>query len=723
MFIARFGCKDGISLSYQLTPTTCPTGTNGKLLAIPSEVNSWSYQWDGQNATGETTPQVSGLIDSVKYFTTITSPGGCAYNDSIIMTHKPALQVNLEDSITVKCLASNDGIATIIPSAGNITGDSLTSDYHYIWDDGNTDSLRTDLTVGIHIVTISDLCEDTTQIIDTVKVGHIPTLQAYVQNQNVIVLCDTSTNGVGRVIYQDGVSPYTFQWENSNTPNTSDVAHDLNVGLHHVTITDFCNVPIIDSVRIVNVPTIGAQITEIQNATCSGMTNGQATVTVYNGVEPYNYQWSASASDTSFANDLPGDSIIYVTVSDICHERIDSVHIGVNPQMEISIDNIVNARCLTTNDGSANINLTNQQGNITYQWSASASDSAIANDLPGDSTVYITVTDMCGPKTDSVYIGVNPAKEITFINIQNANCNNSADGQAEAVITYGQDTVTYLWSSGDTLALATTLNGGYAYLTVTDLCGPIVDSVLIGVEPALQVTTDIQNNKCNSDSTGSITLNLENQFGPIQYIWANLSDTTQTIDSLSAGTYYFTVIDACNDTVRDSAVVVQPLALTDSVIITKASDLNTNNGSILLIVAGGTPTYNYDWSNGNITSENTNLMAGTYYYTISDANNCSITDSVVVEAEKYDVVIYNTFTPNGDGVNDVWNIKNIEHFPDAEVKIFGQWGNEVFVSEKGYPKAWDGTNNGKELPAGTYYYIIKLDDDTPDKSGYVTIVK
>ncbi len=721
-FIAKYGCRTDISITYQQTPTTCPGGSNGKLLAIPSEVDSWAYTWDGQNATGETSSQVTNLVDSVWYYTTITSPKGCAYNDSIQMTHKPALQATLIDTLTVRCDNSNDGIAAVIPSNGNITGDTLTSDYHYLWSDGSTDSLRTDLGVGQYTVTVSDLCGDTSQVVDTINIGYLPKLQAYIQNQNVIVLCDTSTNGIGRVIYQDGVAPYSFQWENSNSDTS--IARDLNVGLHHVTITDFCNQPIVDSVRIVNIPTIGAAIveSEVENATCSGMNNGKARVRVYNGVEPYNYAWSQSASDTSFANDLPGDSMVYVTVSDICHQIVDSVRIGVNPEMEITIDNIVNARCRTTNDGQAHISLNNEQGDITYAWSLSASDSANAVDLPGDTMVYVSVTDMCGTKTDSAHIGLNPALEISFTNVNSANCQNSADGQAMAIVENWQDTVAYLWENGDTLALSTSLNGGYQHITVTDLCGPVVDSVEIGVKPAMTVDATVQDNKCNSDSTGSVLLTTENAFGLIHYLWSN-NDTTSNPDSLTAGTYFYTVVDACNDTIRDSIVVNQPTKLQDSVVVTNASDLNTADGSAILIASGGTGTYNYDWSNGNISADNLNLQVGTYYYTITDANNCTVSDSVVIDANEYDVVIYNTFTPNGDGVNDVWNIKNINYFPKATVKIYSQWGNQVFSSEEGYPKAWDGTNNGKELPAGTYYYIIKLDENTPDKSGYVTIVK
>jgi gliding motility-associated-like protein len=85
--------------------------------------------------------------------------------------------------------------------------------------------------------------------------------------------------------------------------------------------------------------------------------------------------------------------------------------------------------------------------------------------------------------------------------------------------------------------------------------------------------------------------------------------------------------------------------------------------------------------------------------------------------------IYDGFSPNGDKKNDTWIIKNIQQYPLAKVKVFNRWGNEVFESETGYPKPWDGTFNGDPVPLGAYYYIIDLGSSLTPKSGSVTIVR
>ncbi len=111
-----------------------------------------------------------------------------------------------------------------------------------------------------------------------------------------------------------------------------------------------------------------------------------------------------------------------------------------------------------------------------------------------------------------------------------------------------------------------------------------------------------------------------------------------------------------------------------------------------------------------------------YLLTVTSANGCGIsTDNVFVRVfEK--IVIPSTFTPNNDGVNDIWNIEALETYPDGVISVFNRNGKQVFQS-RGYGKPWDGKFNGSLLPAGTYYYVIDLKNDTPKLSGWVLLVR
>ncbi|WP_299990103.1 gliding motility-associated C-terminal domain-containing protein [uncultured Pontibacter sp.] len=111
----------------------------------------------------------------------------------------------------------------------------------------------------------------------------------------------------------------------------------------------------------------------------------------------------------------------------------------------------------------------------------------------------------------------------------------------------------------------------------------------------------------------------------------------------------------------------------------------------------------------------------TYTVTITTEEGCTATDEVTVTVIPA-ITAPNAFSPNGDRVNDVWEIENIQNYPDARVEIFNRWGNQIFNST-GYATPWDGTYNGESLPVATYYYIIYLNSSEKPISGHVTIIR
>lgn len=111
----------------------------------------------------------------------------------------------------------------------------------------------------------------------------------------------------------------------------------------------------------------------------------------------------------------------------------------------------------------------------------------------------------------------------------------------------------------------------------------------------------------------------------------------------------------------------------------------------------------------------------TYTLTVTDSRGCVSQDAVMVIVSP-ELKIDNTFTPNGDGVNDYWNITGLIAYTDASVDIFDRYGQKVFHS-LGYPKPWDGTYNGKPVPTGTYYYVITTNYNGQVLSGWVAVIR
>jgi len=154
-----------------------------------------------------------------------------------------------------------------------------------------------------------------------------------------------------------------------------------------------------------------------------------------------------------------------------------------------------------------------------------------------------------------------------------------------------------------------------------------------------------------------------------------------------------------------------------------------NLGKDRVICSGETTTLNpgkfstYKWQDGSTNPVFKVTAGGTYSVTVTDSSGCLQADTVQISDINCSVIpIPNTFTPNGDGINDTWNIPLLQYFPTCTIFIYTRWGRQVFNSI-GYSQPWDGTLHGKPLPAGVYYYVINLQNNTPILSGFVTILR
>ena len=112
-----------------------------------------------------------------------------------------------------------------------------------------------------------------------------------------------------------------------------------------------------------------------------------------------------------------------------------------------------------------------------------------------------------------------------------------------------------------------------------------------------------------------------------------------------------------------------------------------------------------------------------YIVTAIGENGCIGTDTVNVIVDLA-FEVNDGFSPNGDGVNDVWQIDILQDYPQAEVEVYTRWGKLIYKSPVPYV-GWDGTFNGNDMPVGTFYYAIKLNDGVNNKpiTGTITIIK
>ncbi|WP_316843066.1 gliding motility-associated C-terminal domain-containing protein, partial [Pedobacter gandavensis] len=139
-------------------------------------------------------------------------------------------------------------------------------------------------------------------------------------------------------------------------------------------------------------------------------------------------------------------------------------------------------------------------------------------------------------------------------------------------------------------------------------------------------------------------------------------------------------------------------------------------------------TLSYKWSPGTFLDRDNILNPfcsatsdQTYTLTVTNSDNCSSSDQVNIRLLK-NPIVPNTFTPNGDGINDEWTIKYLNSYPKATINIFNRYGVKVFSGDS-KSKSWDAKYNGQDLPIGTYYYVIDPHNGRRILSGSITILR
>ncbi|MCU0432547.1 MAG: T9SS type A sorting domain-containing protein [Bacteroidia bacterium] len=220
----------------------------------------------------------------------------------------------------------------------------------------------------------------------------------------------------------------------------------------------------------------------------------------------------------------------------------------------------------------------------------------------------------------------------TLTSLVNTTCNGGNNGSA-TISASGGSSFTYNWLPfGGTSATASGLSAGTYTCTVTNECGSTTtQSVVISAPPPVLATVVSQNNVlCNNDSNGIVTLTATGGTAPYNYNWIPLGGNTSIASGLPAGVYTCTVTDSNNCIDNITVTVTEPSVLTATAVLTNPSNCGGNNGSINLTVAGGTPNYDFIWSNSTFLEDISVLTSGTYSVIIVDTNGCVFNASYIL---------------------------------------------------------------------------------------------
>ncbi len=296
---------------------------------------------------------------------------------------------------------------------------------------------------------------------------------------------------------------------------------------------------------------------------------------------------------------------------------------------------VTNVLCFGASTGVIDLTVTAGFGPYTFLWSNGAVTEDLNGVVPGTYTVRIR--DSRGCVTFSGGTITQPA-ELTIATTQvNELCFGDALGSATATPAGGVGPYTYSWDTSpvQTTPTASALIAGVYTVTVTDANSCIKTStVTITEPPQLSIATTKTDVACFGDATGSITATPSGGTAPYSYSWDTAPvQTTATISGLVAGTYIVTVTDANSCSKTATVTITQPaLALSLSTAQTNVVCFGGSTGTATVTPSGGTAPYTYSWDSTPVqtTAVATGLSAGTYTVTVTDANSCTNTISVVI---------------------------------------------------------------------------------------------
>jgi len=288
--------------------------------------------------------------------------------------------------------------------------------------------------------------------------------------------------------------------------------------------------------------------------------------------------------------------------------------------------------CNGGNTGQASVTASGGTGPYTYAWTPSGGTGSTATGLTAQSYTC-TITDFNGCTTQQMFTLTAPTALSLVLSSTPSTCG-APNGSADVIVSGGVGPYTYLWApSGGTGSTESNLTGGTYTVTVTDAnsCTSQGTVAVVGATTPSVAITGSTNILCNGNFTGDATATASGGVGPYTYSWAPSGGTNATEATLGAGSYTVTITDGNGCTATASVTLTEPPLLTATIAGTDILCFGGATGSCTYTPAGGNGPYTYAWTpSGGTASIETGLIAQTYTCIATDANGCTVSDTITL---------------------------------------------------------------------------------------------
>ncbi|MBK8808128.1 MAG: gliding motility-associated C-terminal domain-containing protein [Bacteroidales bacterium] len=409
-----------------------------------------------------------------------------------------------------------------------------------MWSSGESDTAAKALCLGFNYVTVT--YNTNCQIVDSVEIlsPNIPMILSF---DTTFASCNTS-DAQAVVAVTGGLAPYSYIWSNSDADS---VAENIGVGIYQVTVSDANGCSVSDFVTISDTSSLTLDSIIKQNITCVPCA-GSLEVILSGGAAPYTYLWNDGGTANPYEKLCVGTYTVTVFDANMCQTVVQDSIIIENQLIGV-ISEIVAPSCTGSDNGTALIEPTGGSGVYLYEWSSGETTQRAGSLISGWN--FVTVTDGTCSYFDSVLLD-EPSDIELDITVADAKCFGEASGSLEVTVINGVAPDSYLWSDGQTAAMAQNLAAGIYNVTVTygTICSSVISDTVKQPEP-LVFTFDSISPSC-SDNNGTLWVVAQGGTAPYTYSW-NLANMPDSV-----------LIDNANDTIANLGVDIYYVSITDS---------------------------------------------------------------------------------------------------------------------------------------------------------------
>lgn len=643
------GSTPAISGTPVITDATCTTGGSVTGLTVSGGTGLLTYSWNGTTTSGIDLSNAS----AGSYTLVVADENGCtAQSGPHVINGVGGPSIGGNPVITAET-CTDDGTIT------GLTVTSVAAILSYEWNGIAATDQNLSAPAGSYTLVVTDENGCTAQSgpheIGTVPVPSI-TGTAVITNEN----CNNGGTITG-LSATGGSTPYSYSW-NGVSSATADLANAAT-GAYTLTVTDDNGCVVQSNTYQIGTdssPAIGGTAV-ITNATC--IAGGSITgLTVSGGAGSYTYQWNAVTTPTiDLANATPGTYTLIVTDANGCTDTSSVLTVGSTGMPVITGTPVITNVTCASQGTLTGLTVSGGTAPYVYVWNTTPSLTPdLTNAVADDYT--LTVTDNAGCSVQSgphtILEETQPVLGGTPV-IADATCNG---GGSITGITVSGGSVPYTYAWNGTVSAGTDLvdaSAGVYTLTVTDANGCVLTSGPHTIDsdniPVIAGTATVTGATCLVG--GSISgLSVTGGAAPYTYLWNGETSTTIDVSDLDPGDYTLVVEDANGCTVTSTLYTVTAPSM--PVIGGTPVVMNANcleGGSITgITVSGGSAPYTYSWNGGLYNTLNiSNLTAGIYTLTVTDANGCSQTAAPVIITEDVFVDARFSYAPDPVSVNDV----------------------------------------------------------------------